>query len=86
MFVTSGAKSGGATRTQAPPSTGDLLTIVGYDARLHGPIAAAIVPVIIADYEKVMERSKRALPYMLEAHRRVWQADIGMNRFIPRTR
>jgi hypothetical protein len=29
---------------------------------------------------------KRALPHMLEAHRKVWQADVGMNRFIPRTR
>ena len=30
--------------------------------------------------------ARRALPYMLEAHRRMWQADIGMNRFVARTR
>src|SRR5216684_2944403 len=36
----------------------------------------------MADYERVVESRKRALPYMLEAHRQVWQADIGMNRFI----
>ena len=36
----------------------------------------------IADYDAVVESRKRALPYMLDAHRRVWQADIGMNRFI----
>jgi 5-methylthioadenosine/S-adenosylhomocysteine deaminase len=40
----------------------------------------------VADYSQVVESRKRALPYMLEAHRRVWQADIGMNsRFIGRT-
>ena len=40
----------------------------------------------IADYDTVIESCKRALPYMLEAHRRVWQADVGVNRFISRTR
>jgi len=40
----------------------------------------------IADYDAVVASRKRALPHMLEAHRRVWQADIGMNRFVPRTR
>ena len=39
-----------------------------------------------ADYDAVVESRKRALPYMLDAHRKVWQADIGMNRFISRTR
>ena len=40
----------------------------------------------IADYDVVVASRKRALPYMLEAHRRVWRAAIGMNRFIGRTR
>jgi cytosine/adenosine deaminase-related metal-dependent hydrolase len=40
----------------------------------------------IADYERVVEQRKRALPYMLDAHRRMWQGDIGMNRFIARAR
>jgi 5-methylthioadenosine/S-adenosylhomocysteine deaminase len=39
-----------------------------------------------ADFDKVLESRKKALPYMLEAHRRAWQPDIGMSRFIPRTR
>ena len=39
-----------------------------------------------ADFDKVLESRKRALPYMLEAHRRAWQPDIGMSRFVPRTR
>lgn len=38
----------------------------------------------IADYDAVVASRKRALPYMLEAHRRVWQADIGANRFLSR--
>jgi cytosine/adenosine deaminase-related metal-dependent hydrolase len=37
------------------------------------------------DYDAVVETRKRALPYMREAHRRMWQTDIGMNRFIGRT-
>ena len=40
----------------------------------------------IADYDAVVESRKRALPYMQEAHRRMWQPDVGMNRFIGRTR
>ncbi len=40
----------------------------------------------IADYDAVVESRKRAIPYMLDAHRRVWQTDVGMNRFISRTR
>jgi len=40
----------------------------------------------ITDYEAIVASRKRALPHMLEAHRKVWQADVGMNRFIPRTR
>jgi 5-methylthioadenosine/S-adenosylhomocysteine deaminase len=40
----------------------------------------------VADYDKVVESRKRALPYMLEAHRQVWQRDVGINRFVSRTR
>ena len=40
----------------------------------------------IADYDAVVAARKRALPYMLGAHRQMWQADIGMNRFVARTR
>ena len=40
----------------------------------------------IADYDAVVASRKRALPYMLEAHRRVWNTDVGSNRFINRTR
>ncbi len=41
----------------------------------------------IADYDAVIESRKRALPYMLDAHRKVWGSDLtGLNRFISRTR
>ena len=40
----------------------------------------------IADYDAVVASRKRALPYMLDAHRQMWEPDIGMNRFIGRTR
>lgn len=40
----------------------------------------------VKDYDDVVKSRKRALPYMLEAHRRVWSTDVGMNRFIDRTR
>jgi 5-methylthioadenosine/S-adenosylhomocysteine deaminase len=47
---------------------------------------AGLMRHFIADYEAVAASRKRALPHMLEAHRRVWQTDIGMNRFVARTR
>jgi cytosine/adenosine deaminase-related metal-dependent hydrolase len=40
----------------------------------------------IAEYDDVRKSRARALPYMLEAHRRMWEPDVGMNRFISRTR
>jgi hypothetical protein len=34
-----------------------------------------------------VEKSRaHALPYLREAHRRMWEPDVGMNRFIARTR
>jgi 5-methylthioadenosine/S-adenosylhomocysteine deaminase len=40
----------------------------------------------IADYDVIVESRKSALPHMLDAHRRMWQQDIGMDRFISRAR
>jgi cytosine/adenosine deaminase-related metal-dependent hydrolase len=40
----------------------------------------------VSDYDSVVKARARALPYMREAHRRMWEPDIGLNRFIPRTR
>jgi cytosine/adenosine deaminase-related metal-dependent hydrolase len=40
----------------------------------------------LSDYDAIVESRKRALPHMLDAHRQVWQTDVGMNRFIGQTR
>ncbi len=40
----------------------------------------------IADYDDILKSRETALPYMLDVHRRVWNADVGLNRFIARTR
>jgi 5-methylthioadenosine/S-adenosylhomocysteine deaminase len=40
----------------------------------------------IADYDAVVASRKHALPYLMDAHRKMWEPDIGMNRFIGRTR
>jgi 5-methylthioadenosine/S-adenosylhomocysteine deaminase len=40
----------------------------------------------IVDYDAVVKSRARALPYMLEAHRKMWEPDVGMDRFISRTR
>jgi 5-methylthioadenosine/S-adenosylhomocysteine deaminase len=47
---------------------------------------AGLMRHFIADYDAVVRERKRALAHMLDAHRRVWQADIAMNRFVSRTR
>lgn len=47
---------------------------------------ASLMRHFIADYDAIVQSRERALPFMLDAHRKVWAADIGMNRFIPRTR
>jgi 5-methylthioadenosine/S-adenosylhomocysteine deaminase len=40
----------------------------------------------IADYDDVVRSRKAALSYMLDSHRRMWEPDIGMDRFIARAR
>jgi len=40
----------------------------------------------LADYDAIVQSRQRALPYMKAAHREMWKPDIGMNRFIGRTR
>jgi hypothetical protein len=40
----------------------------------------------IIDYDAVLKSRARPLPNMLDAHRRMWKPDVGMDRFIPRTR
>jgi cytosine/adenosine deaminase-related metal-dependent hydrolase len=39
----------------------------------------------IRDYDAVVKSRTRAIPYMLDAHRKMWEPDVGVNRFISRT-
>lgn len=34
------------------------------------------------DLDAVVERNQRMLPYLMEAHRRTWDTDIGLNRYV----
>lgn len=47
---------------------------------------AGLMRHFIADYDEVLRSRERALPYFREAHRRVWQADLPLHRFLARTR
>ena len=47
---------------------------------------AGLMRHFIADYDAVVASRGRALPHMLDAHRRMWEPDIGMDRFIGRAR
>jgi 5-methylthioadenosine/S-adenosylhomocysteine deaminase len=47
---------------------------------------AALMRHFLADYDAVVQSRKRALPFMRELHRRAWAADIGLDRFVGRTR
>jgi cytosine/adenosine deaminase-related metal-dependent hydrolase len=46
----------------------------------------ALMRHFIADYDEVVRTRARALPYLKDAHRRVWQAELGLQRFLARTR
>jgi cytosine/adenosine deaminase-related metal-dependent hydrolase len=46
---------------------------------------AGLMRHFVADYDAVVASRKHALPHMLAAHRKVWQTDISMNRFVNRT-
>jgi 5-methylthioadenosine/S-adenosylhomocysteine deaminase len=47
---------------------------------------ASLMEHFIRDYDDLVKTRARALPYMLDAHRRMWEPDVGVNRFIARTR
>ncbi len=40
----------------------------------------------IADYDEIIKSRESALPHMLAVHRKVWETDIGLERFVARTR
>jgi hypothetical protein len=38
--------------------------------------------VLRKDIEAVVKRSDAMLPYLMEAQRRTWEVDIGLNRYV----
>jgi 5-methylthioadenosine/S-adenosylhomocysteine deaminase len=46
---------------------------------------ADLMPRFTADYAAVVQSRQRALPHLLDAHRRVWQAPLELQRFLART-
>jgi cytosine/adenosine deaminase-related metal-dependent hydrolase len=44
---------------------------------------ASLMRHFLADYDAIVQSRKAALPHMLHAHRQVWSADVGMERFFP---
>ncbi|TAK88293.1 MAG: hypothetical protein EPO20_02370 [Betaproteobacteria bacterium] len=51
------------------------------EAALREEIAELMVQ-LRRDLQGVLDRNQRMLPYLMEAHRRTWQSDIGLNRYI----
>jgi 5-methylthioadenosine/S-adenosylhomocysteine deaminase len=48
---------------------------------------ADLMKFFVKDYEQIVESRKRAIPFMLDAHRKVWATNIDVpSRFIGRTR
>jgi cytosine/adenosine deaminase-related metal-dependent hydrolase len=61
-------------------------TITTVDEQALREEVAGLMRHFVDDYDAVVQSRERALPYMAEAQRRVWSQDIGMNRFLQRTR
>jgi hypothetical protein len=40
------------------------------------------MPALRKDIEAVVARNQRMMPYLMEAHRRTWASDIGLNRYV----
>ncbi|MSQ73807.1 MAG: hypothetical protein EXR27_21425 [Betaproteobacteria bacterium] len=51
------------------------------EAALREEIAELMVE-LRRDLDAVVERNQKMLPYLMEAHRRTWEIDIGVNRYI----
>lgn len=51
------------------------------EAALREEVAELMVQ-LRRDLDAVVERNQKMLPYLMEAHRRTWEVDIGVNRYI----
>ena len=57
-------------------------TINEEDLRLE---VSELMRSFIPEYEKVVKEREVAIPYLQQAHQRVWDTDLGLRRFIART-
>jgi guanine deaminase len=51
------------------------------EAALREEVAQLMVP-LRKDLQAVLDRNEKMLPYLMEAHRRTWESDVGVNRYI----
>jgi cytosine/adenosine deaminase-related metal-dependent hydrolase len=56
--------------------------ITTVDERALREEVADLMKVLRKDIEAVMKRNDAMLPYLLEAQRRTWEVDLGVNRYI----
>jgi cytosine/adenosine deaminase-related metal-dependent hydrolase len=56
--------------------------ITTVDERALREEVAELMRVLRKDIEEVVARNRRLMPYLMEAHRRTWAADIGLNRYV----
>lgn len=56
--------------------------ITTIDERALREEVAEIMVGLRRDLEQIVARNEKMLPYLLEAHRRTWDTDIGVNRYI----
>jgi hypothetical protein len=56
--------------------------ITTIDERALREEVAELMKGLRKDIDAVVARNARMMPYLMEAHRRTWAADIGLNRYI----
>jgi guanine deaminase len=56
--------------------------ITTIDERALREEVADLMLVLRKDIEAVVARNRRMMPYLMEAHRRTWATDIGLNRYL----
>jgi cytosine/adenosine deaminase-related metal-dependent hydrolase len=56
--------------------------ITTIDERALREEVAGLMKVLRKDIEAVVKRSDAMLPYLMEAQRRTWEVDIGLNRYV----
>jgi hypothetical protein len=58
--------------------------ITTIDERALREEVADLMKVLRKDIDAVIARNERMMPYLMEAHRRTWATDIGLDRYVGR--